>query len=442
MRILALDLGSSSIKAAYLKAGRVKREVKVLTQAHTDGVKVELPAAPLLQALEQAIIQAMDGKSKLDAIAVDTLSPAVVVLDRHHKVLAGCITHQDRRSIAQAKEIEERVGKDRHLAIAGNRPFAGGIGSTSLLWLKENQPALWHKIAHVGQLSSLVNLHLAGNWMIDPSQAAFTGLYDTVGLTGWSAELCNAIGIKTAWLPEVQFADQIVGFLADAVAERVGLKPGTPIIGGLVDTSAAMAATPMDPGQLVHNSGSTDVLALCTAKPHPADDILTRPVGVGAKMPKRWLAVSTIAAAGTTIHWMYQNFFRDLPPKKFQKLLAQLCANAGDASLSAGIAFDPYLAGDRTSMDQRQAAFTGLTMAAGRDQMLHAVAAALVQSSRARFVRLSKIQKPRPVIYTMGGQSELGDAMHRAWPGHFKFQPLEGQANAGLQRIAEQTLDV
>jgi xylulokinase len=441
MRVLALDLGSSSIKAAYLKAGHVKREVKVLTQTHSDGVKVELPAAPLLESLEQAMIQAMDGKSKLDAIAVDTLSPAVVVLDKNNRVLAGCITHQDRRSIAQAKQIEERVGKERHLAIAGNRPFAGGIGSTSLLWLKQKQPDVWRQVARIGQLSSLVNLHLADRWVIDPSQAAFLGLYDTVGLTGWSAELCGAIGLKPQWLPEVAFADQIVGQLSETVARRVGLKSGIPIIGGLVDTSAAVAATAMEPGQLVHNSGSTDVLALCTAAPHPADDVLTRPVGVGAKMAKRWLAVSTIAAAGTTIHWMYQNFFRDLPPKKFQKLLAELCLKSGDRSLSGGVAFDPYLAGDRTSMDQRQAAFTGLTMADGRDQMLHAVVWALVQSSQARFNRLSQIQKPRPTIFTMGGQSELGDAMHRAWPGKFKFQPLEGQANAGLQRIAERTLD-
>ena len=119
---------------------------------------------------------------------------------------------------------------------------------------------------------------------------------------------------------------------------------------GLIDTSAAMLLAGARPGQLLNVCGSTDVLALCTDQPRPHERLLTRALGVGKS---RWVSVSTLAAAGSALLWARQQLFADLPPARFRTLLRRLAAR-GAGGLD-GLSFDPYLAGERTSIEQRRA---------------------------------------------------------------------------------------
>ena len=445
VRILAIDVGSSSIKAGYFKNGRLKDFAHIPVVSLLQTSEVEVPAAGLLAAFEKAISKAMASHKKLDAIALDTFSPGLVALDKQGQPIVGCITHQDRRSQQQACQLEARIGADRHLKITGNRPFPGGIASTSLLWIKQRQPGRFKKIAKIGQPTTLLVHHLTGQWTIDPSQAAFLGLYEALSLAGWSAELCDAVGIKVPQLPQILFADEVAGKTLPPVSQRLGIPSGTPVFASLVDTSAAMLATSAQPGTLVHSAGSSDVLALCLKVPQPAPDILTRPLGPGKYVPQRWLAVSTIAAGGSTMKWLHENLFHDLSAKAFSKLtmrIGQHLLPTGpdqtllpDADSATPVTFQPYLAGDRTSMDNRAAAFANLTLATDRRAMLQAAIMALAKASQERFARLAKIHPLRSPIYTMGGQAELAAIMQRCWPGDWKFQPLEHEALGGLIKM-------
>ncbi len=251
MRILTIDVGSSSIKAGVFKRGKLKRLVQVPIVAATRGQQVEVPAVELLKAFRLAMAQAMDGHKKLDALAIDTFCPGLVAQDKQGRVIAGCITHQDRRSKKQAIELEKRIGARRHLELVGNLPFPGGMASTSLLWLRENEPALFKRIHRIGQPTTLLVHALTGQWVIDPSQAAFLGLYDAVHLSGWVDELLDTVGVKKNQLPEILFADEIAGTITPAAARELNLPAGCPVFSGMVDTSAAMLATdcrPATPG--------------------------------------------------------------------------------------------------------------------------------------------------------------------------------------------------
>ena len=51
--------------------------------------------------------------------------------------------------------------------------------------------------------------------------------------------------------------------------------------------------------------------------------------------------------------------------------------------------FEPYMAGERTSIEQRQGAFTGLTLASTRTQLLSAVIEGLTRASAERLPLLA-----------------------------------------------------
>ncbi len=440
LRVLAIDVGSSSIKAGLLKGGKLKRSAHIPIASAASGNTIEIPALSLLAAFRQTILQMMDGHKKLDAINIDTFCPGLVGLNRRGQPVVGCISHQDRRSEKQAMELQQRIGRDRHLALTGNLPFPGGIASTSLLWLRENQPAVFKQLHRIGQPTTLLIHALTGQWVIDPSQAAFLGLYDAVGLTGWVPELLAAVGVRPQQLPVIRFADQIAGTVTPAAARGLGLPAGCPVYSGIVDTSAAMVATDCQPGRMVHSAGSTDVLAICLPRACPAPDILTRPLGTQKIAPNTWLAVSTIAAGGSSIKWAHANLFPDMSFKDFNKLMRKLADNLNEKSCDTpatdAVQFSPYLAGDRTSLETRRAEFSNLTLGTTRQQMLSAMLSSLAQASRRRFIRLSEIHQPKREIFTMGGQQELADLMHRCWPGKWSFTPLSNEAIGGLNRIA------
>lgn len=431
MLLLALDVGTSSVKAGLLRDGRVVGAlVSRAYPTHFDGPRAEVKPATLLRALADAVADLGARGKRVDAIAMAVMSPAWVAMDRRGAPLTPLVTHQDRRSVAMAHVLEQRVGKARHIELAGNRPFPGGISSTTLAWFLRNEPAAMEKADLIGHLNTFLHRTLTGARVIDPSNASFTGLYGTVQQSGWSDELCGAVGVSPKLLPDVCGANELVGRITPAAARRFGLIEGLPMATGCVDTSAAMLLTGASVGQLLNVIGSTDVLALCTNQPVPQERLLTRALGVGA----RWMSVATLAAAGSALAWAREQLFADLEPPKFWKLVQRLATRPP----ATGVTFDPYLAGERTSIDQRKAAFAGLTLATTREHLLSAIIEALALASTARLPLLleQSIRVRRDVVLSGGGvQRGLREVVHRDWPGKWTFTTEENATLRGLAAL-------
>ena len=137
MKLLAIDVGSSSVKAAILRGtravGKIAREEFATS---FDGVRAEIDPDEILKAIRRAIGSLGDAVKQVEAIAPAVMSPAWVAMDKRGKPLTPIVTHQDRRSVVEANEIERRIGKARHLKLAGNRPFPGGISSSTTEWFR------------------------------------------------------------------------------------------------------------------------------------------------------------------------------------------------------------------------------------------------------------------------------------------------------------------
>jgi xylulokinase len=433
LSLLALDIGSSSIKAAILKnrsfAGRPTR---IAYATLHEGSRVEVDAETLLLAISKAITDLGPRVKRVDAIALSVMSPAWVAMDKRGRALTPIVTHQDRRSVQEAVELEKRVGRARHLAIAGNRPFPGSISSTTLAWFLRHEPGRMARAELIGHVNTLLHRRLTGSRVIDPSNASFTGLYCTCDLSGWSDELCRAVGIRRSLLPEVTESNATAGFLTDDAANTFGLRAGTPVTAGMVDTGAAMMVTGSRIGQLFHMCGSTDVLAVVASRARPHERLLTRALGIGRK----WLSVYTLAAVGSSFDWARRQFFRDLSDDHFRSLVNEIWRSGRETSAK----FDPYLAGERASMEQRQAAFSGLTLATMREDLLAAMVQSLRTASVARLELLHEAEPHfLPTVYFSGRQRGLADAMHRDWPRRWKYRHVEEASLRGLGQCYTET---
>jgi xylulokinase len=427
MRVLAIDIGSSSVKAGVLQhAGPPKRIARVPFKTTLKGDRAECDAEDILRAVRDAIAQ-LDVR-KVDVIAHDAMGPSWLAIDARGKALTKVVTHQDRRSTREAQRIEEAIGRKRHLSIVGARPVPGGISSTTCLWHLQNAKPAMRKASLVGHLSTLLVNQLTGERVIDPSHASFTGLYHTTKLAGWHDELIDAVGVDRSLLPEVRESNEVAGTVTREAARRFGLQDGTPVLAGCLDGSAAMFATGAATGQLLNSAGTTDILALVIDKPRPDESLLTRGLGV----EKCWLAVATISASGAALEWLRKAMFSEMPAKAFHAMASKR------KPVESGLSFDASLAGSRTRVEPTTGSIAGLKLSTTREEILDALLASLARASAARidtFARLGVPMKPR--VITTGGGDRLAASLRREWPTRFKFESIDEAALRGLARLAE-----
>jgi len=433
VRVLALDIGSSSVKAAVLKDGKVVgRCAKANFPTQYSGVRAEVRPQEILSAIAKATAQ-LNARSA-DVLALCTMAPSWLAMDGKGKPLTNIITHQDRRSVIIAHELEHRIGKARHLKLSGNRPFPGGISSTTAAWFAEQHPAVLRKASLVGHLNTYLLRRWTGARVTDASNASFMGVYHTTKLSGWSEELTDAVGVRREQLPNVLDGGEIAGRLSAASAVELGLPAGLPVLPGIMDTSAAVFLLGAKDRTLFNVSGSTDVLALCVDDPKPHEQILTRALGTGRK----WMAVRTIASVGTTISWLHDTLFADMSRRSFYSLIASKL----DCPASA-VSFEPYLAGDRMSIEQKRGSFAGLSLSSSRESMLTAAIDSLARQSGARIPLLQQVYGRicRDVAVGGGVGESIAAILHRDWPGKWHFKVQNEATLRGLYALAELAMD-
>src|SRR5918996_3950178 len=95
----------------------------------------------------------------------------LVALDARDRVLRPAILWNDQRTAAECAEIEERVGLDRLIRLTGNRALTG-FTAPKLLWLRNHEPDVYGRIAHVLLPKDYVRLRLAGENATDVADAS------------------------------------------------------------------------------------------------------------------------------------------------------------------------------------------------------------------------------------------------------------------------------
>src|SRR6266566_1147594 len=101
MHLLALDIGSSSVKAAVLRGTRVSGSiVHAGFSTRYDVTRAEVDPQHVLRAIAQAIENLGARAKHVDAIGLSVMAPAWVAMDKRGKPLTPLVTHQDRRSVA------------------------------------------------------------------------------------------------------------------------------------------------------------------------------------------------------------------------------------------------------------------------------------------------------------------------------------------------------
>ena len=165
----------------------------------------------------------------------------LVVLDKADKVIRPAILWNDGRTGAQTAYLNEAVGREKLTQWTGNIAFAG-FTLPKILWMKENEPENFARIAKIMLPKDYLAYRLSGCFCTDYSDASGTLLLD-VRHRRWCMELCRLCGISNLQLPRLFESYKAVGTLKEELAAEFGLSPSVRIVAGAGDNAAAAVGT-------------------------------------------------------------------------------------------------------------------------------------------------------------------------------------------------------
>ena len=187
-----------------------------------------------------ALLEGQD-KSAVRGISFGGQMHGLVVLDGADNVIRPAILWNDGRTEKQTAYLNEVIGKDKLSAWTGNIAFAG-FTLPKILWLRENEPDHFAKIAKIMLPKDYLAYRLSGAFCTDYSDASGMLLLD-VRNRRWSEELCRLSGITAQQLPRLYESYQAVGTLKEDLAAEFGLSPSVRVIAGAGDNAAAAVGT-------------------------------------------------------------------------------------------------------------------------------------------------------------------------------------------------------
>ena len=162
------------------------------------------------------------------AIGLTGQMHGAVVLDRGGEVIRPAILWNDGRTSAECDLIREAVGTERLIEITGNDALTG-FTAPKLVWIRDHEPEVWQRIAHLLLPKDYVRLRLTGDYASDRADGSGTLLFD-LAARDWSPEVLEALEIDPSWMPPVREGPEITGSVTAGAAAATGLRSGTPVV--------------------------------------------------------------------------------------------------------------------------------------------------------------------------------------------------------------------
>jgi glycerol kinase len=311
--ILALDQGTTSSRAiVFNRAGHVvsvaQREFRQIypQPGWVEHDPLEIWESQLAVARE-AIAAAGVRAEQVAAIGITNQRETTIVWDRATgKPVHNAIVWQCRRSAGLCDALKAG-GWEAHVRERTGLVIDAYFSGTKIQWLLENVPGLRARAERgevcFGTVDSWLVFKLSGGkaWVTDYSNASRTMLYNIHRLA-WDSDLCQAMGVPRAMLPEVRSSSHLYAWTA---ADCLGTE--VPIAGIAGDQQASLFGQACyDPGTAKNTYGTGCFLLVHTGERPVASrtGLLTTMAASPDEDHPEYALEGSIFITGAAIQWL------------------------------------------------------------------------------------------------------------------------------------------
>jgi xylulokinase len=400
---LGIDIGTGGTRALLVdENGRVR---SAFTAPHQD-MRMERPlwaeqdpedwwhAAQL--AVKGVLSTAGASGREVKGIGLSGQMHGLVLLDAANSVIRPALIWCDQRSQPQVDAINQSIGKQEILAYIAN-PVLTGFTLPKLLWVRDNEPALFTRVKKVLLPKDYVRFRLTNEFASDVSDASGTALFDVVRRE-WSYDLTSRLGLERSILPRVYESSEITGTVSREGAAATGLPERTPVFAGAGDQAASAVGNGIvEPGIVSCTIGTSGVVFAHMQS--PAYDPAGRVHTFCHAVKGAWHVMGVTQGAGLSLQWFRNN----LAPDANYDALTSEAATAPPGS--QGLFWLPYLMGERTPHLDATArgGWIGLTARHTRADLIRSVLEGVSYSLRDCLDIVEQMEVPVESVRLSGG---------------------------------------
>lgn len=347
MYILGIDTGTQSTKTLVFD---LERAVVIAESSQSYGMIEGLPEghreqdpALWIKAVDATVRDCLrqigpEKTARISALGVSGQQHGLVVLDQENRIIRPAKLWCDTSTTDQCDEIARAFGGNPGLIELAGNPILPGYTASKILWLKQNEPQNFQRIATVLLPHDFINYWLTGVKRMEPGDASGTGLFD-VRKRQWCRELIDFIdeGLYHV-LPPIGSSNDILGSIRPELADAWGLDRQVLIsAGGGDNMMSAIGTGNIGGGRVTVSLGTSGTVFAATEKPiiDPQSEVAAFCDSTGKWLP----LVCTMNATLVT----------EIVRKQYGWDHEQMEREASSVPVgSGGLSMLPYLQGERT----------------------------------------------------------------------------------------------
>lgn len=368
--LVAYDIGTSGVKGSlYTEKGMLIYHGTSGYETFYDGYGgAEQRPKDWWEAIKAVTSELMRyaAGNAISCVSFSGQESGLVLIGQDGQVLRNSMIHCDMRAVKENDRILSWMDDMEFFEITGHKA-SPSYPLEKLLWVKENEPAIYARIWKVLNAKDYIVYKMTGKVATDYTDASFTNLYD-INLRDWSDRICTQCGIDRAILPEIKPSTWIAGYVDQSVSDQMGLPVGTAVVLGAGDGQCAtVGCGAVRPGKTYNCLGSSSWITTILEKP-PRDsgmclETAAHPAGPWAN------AGGTMQTAGACWDWAVHSLYPHALEEEVENELSQTSPGSG------GVLFLPYLNGERVPFwdSHARGTFTGISATTTRGDMLRAV---------------------------------------------------------------------
>ena len=311
-----------------------------------------------------------EAQQRLRAVGISGQGVAAVLLGRDGKPLRNAILWLDTRSSSYSARLQEAHG-EKLASISGKKAAPYNI-EPKLLWLRQNEPAVWSGIWKVMTTTAYITFRLTDEAVMNHSDGGILLSYDLRSRC-WSEEALACMDLPSNIFCDLVACHQVIGRVTPEAAFATGLPSDLPVIAGGEDTSSAgLAMGVVSEDQIQLSMGSATTLFAPLRQFSAAPDLLAFPHVVEGLT----LLGGSMVAGGLAVDWLLKTLAAGDGYDEKRALLNQLTASAVQIEPgSHGLIFLPYLAGELQPLNDgfARGVFFGLGLQTSSAHLFRAV---------------------------------------------------------------------
>lgn len=366
---IGIDLGTSAVKLLLMdEAGQVKNVVsrEYPLEFPQPGWSQQNPEDWRKAVLEGIpdLLTGFDPKT-VAGIGCGGQMHGLVVLDRDDQVIRPAILWNDGRTARQVDYLNNVIGKERLSAWTANIAFAG-FTAPKILWMRENEPENFARIAKIMLPKDYVNYILTGVHACDYSDASGTLLLD-VKNKRWSREMLDICGVRETQMPRLFESYQCIGTVKPDIARALGLGDNVKVAAGAGDNAAAAVGTGVVGDGGCNISLGTSGTVFISSKAFGVDR--HNALHAFAHADGGYHLMGCMLSAASCNKWLMEDIY------KTNDYSAEQAPITEDRLGENHVFFLPYLMGERSPINDTNArgTFLGMTMDTTRADLTQAV---------------------------------------------------------------------